>query len=303
MNALEMRARLAFMEIHADDQVKSSTLAFIEAYRAVEGTDGTASVGPQPQEPPSNQEESAAGELLIPKAAVHAATRIHHVRRLFALAACLVFALALTGGTRVYFEPTAYIDIDVNPSIELAVNRFDRIIETRALNDDGQTVLDAVDVKHRSASAALETLVLSETCAPYLTETSFLYIGISSEDAEQAADLEAAGQRIVTNLPCSGCCLAVDEQTWQAAQAAHMGVGRYLAALQLMELDPNVTLEQCSDMTMRELRDRIAELGGSLDGGDGCNAGQEKRRNGHGPKDGSSRGARLAGYYWTEFDF
>ena len=48
-------------------------------------------------------------------------------RRAAALAAGLVL-LFFIGGSWVFMTPTAYISIDINPSLELGINRFDRIV-------------------------------------------------------------------------------------------------------------------------------------------------------------------------------
>ena len=41
-------------------------------------------------------------------------------------------ALLLFGGYWLYFTPTVEISIDVNPSIELGVNRFNRIVSLKS---------------------------------------------------------------------------------------------------------------------------------------------------------------------------
>ena len=49
-------------------------------------------------------------------------------------AACLVFSF----GTWVYASPYSYVSLDVNPSIEYTLNRFDRVLRVKAINDDGK---------------------------------------------------------------------------------------------------------------------------------------------------------------------
>ena len=51
-------------------------------------------------------------------------------------AVCLLFFMV--GGHWLYFTPTARISIDVNPSIELEINRFDKVVSVDAYNDDGR---------------------------------------------------------------------------------------------------------------------------------------------------------------------
>lgn len=50
----------------------------------------------------------------------------------------LCFLMAGAGGYTVYSRPVSYISIDVNPSIELAVNRFDRVVSAKATTQTGR---------------------------------------------------------------------------------------------------------------------------------------------------------------------
>ena len=58
-------------------------------------------------------------------------------------AACLL--CMLLGGRWLYFTPIAEISIDINPSIELRVNRFDQVISVDGLNGDGQALAQGLD--------------------------------------------------------------------------------------------------------------------------------------------------------------
>ena len=61
-----------------------------------------------------------------------------------------------------------------------------------------------------------------------------------------------------------------------------MGCGRYAAAVELTQLDPTVSVEDCASMTMRELRDRIAACKAASEGGAGNGAGAGGGHGGHG---------------------
>ena len=53
-------------------------------------------------------------------------------------AACAMAALFLCiGSYALLWMPVAYVSIDVNPSLELELNRLDRVISGRAYNEDG----------------------------------------------------------------------------------------------------------------------------------------------------------------------
>lgn len=55
-----------------------------------------------------------------------------YYRPLLSLAACLILVVCL-GLWRAWFTPVSVISIDINPSLELELNRFDRVICGRRL--------------------------------------------------------------------------------------------------------------------------------------------------------------------------
>ena len=67
-------------------------------------------------------------------------TRVRPRRLMRAVPALACFALLLLGGHWLYFTPTAAISIDINPSLELGVNRFDKVISVDGRNSDGTSV-------------------------------------------------------------------------------------------------------------------------------------------------------------------
>ena len=62
-------------------------------------------------------------------------------RRAAVLAAGLVL-LCFIGGSWIFMTPTAYISIDINPSLELGINRFDRIVSVDGYNEDGDDLAE-----------------------------------------------------------------------------------------------------------------------------------------------------------------
>jgi hypothetical protein len=72
-------------------------------------------------------------------------------------AAGMAAALAIsTIGAFAYYTPTDYVSMDVNPSIEYTVNMFDRILEAKAVNEDGSEILSDLDLKNKNLKEAME---------------------------------------------------------------------------------------------------------------------------------------------------
>lgn len=260
MTDLETRVRQAFDDVTVPDDVKHRALTYIASVAEKAET-----VEAAPAEPVPAPRKRTRGRILPLRRAVAA------------LAACLVLAVVGFGGFA-YAQPTTYVGIDVNPSIELGVNRFGIVVQAEALNSDGETLLDAVSLTGRGYGEALNLLTQSEAFSPYAQEDSYVEISVTSDDDRQAEAIRRESDECLSALPCRGSCHAVDEGTREAATSAGMGVGRYRAALELMELDPSVTLEECASLSMHELRDRIAAL--SPDEAEGGDSGNGQHRHG-----------------------
>ncbi|MDR2036021.1 MAG: hypothetical protein LBP91_05055 [Coriobacteriales bacterium] len=178
----------------------------------------------------------------------------------FALAACLMVCALGLGGYRLYATETALVEIELNPSLELSINRFDRVIDARANNSDGQRVLSSVAVINSSYEQALASLVESPIFLSYIDASSLVEVSVITASQEQSATLADYSQNCIARLPCAGSCQQVSAQAHQQALEAGMGVARFRVAQQLMALDPKISLEDCRSMSMKELRQRISAV-------------------------------------------
>ena len=65
----------------------------------------------------------------------------------------------MIGGHWLYFTPTARISIDVNPSIELEINRFDKVVSVDAYNDDGRELADSLEIRFMGYKEAVNQIL------------------------------------------------------------------------------------------------------------------------------------------------
>jgi len=92
-------------------------------------------------------------------------------RRFVTGIASLAAALAITTiGSIAYYTPTDYISLDVNPSIEYTLNTFDRVLDVKAVNEDGEAILSGLKMNNMSIDDAVK-ITLDELIAEgYLTD-------------------------------------------------------------------------------------------------------------------------------------
>lgn len=195
----------------------------------------------------------------------HAAPRARRAAQALRVAVCAFVLLLGVGGYASYATAVATISMDINPSLELSVNRYGRVIGVQGYNEDGRAVAAAVTVKHLAYADAIETILREETVAACLAEGQLLEITVvnGSEDGlrqMQNCILERTGIA-PEQLHCTQRQADVAE-----AHAAGLSVGKYRAYLELREVLPDVTVEDVQRLTMREIRDLLEQAG---QGGDG----------------------------------
>lgn len=178
--------------------------------------------------------------------------------RIAAIAACLALVACLIGGTADFLRPVAYVGIDVNPSVELTLNRFDIVVGTHALNDDGQQALNEASCMWRPFDDVARDL--DGTMRTIAGEDAVVEVSIDCDNESRYAALAAQSNNCFGRNGEAHCNRTSAEER-QAAHDSGMGVAKYRAYQALQEAGVDISAEKCASMSMRELRDLLAENG------------------------------------------
>lgn len=179
-------------------------------------------------------------------------------RALCAACACLALGL-FAAGHHLYFTPTSVISMDINPSIELSVNRFDRIIDVSGYNEDGTQLAETLDLLHQDYEQAVEQVLGSETVQTCLAGDEFLAITVVEIDPQQGDDILqyiagcTAGQ---ANTRCYG----VTPEDVEQAHSLGLSYGKYRAYLDVLAYTDQYSPQQIAAMTMRQIRELLHAL-------------------------------------------
>lgn len=189
------------------------------------------------------------------------APRHRAFRPALGLAAACLAVLAFFGGYRLYQTPTALISVDINPSLELEVNRFDRVVAVTGYNQDGEDLAGSLDLEGLSYTQAVDAILASDTVTQCLAQDGYLSLGVAQSDPVQGQkilDYLSACTAGMGNAHCYG--MGMD----QAHDAHQLGLscGKYQAWLALTQYDPDLTPEEVSSMTMAQIRQLLEEYSG-----------------------------------------
>jgi hypothetical protein len=182
--------------------------------------------------------------------------------RLRLITVCATFVLLfIMGGFsfNLYFTPSAYVAIDVNPSIELAVNRFGKVIDTSPYNDDGAVILQDVNVRHMSYEDAVDRLFDAMAASGYLKQDGIVSVTVQAASGNRESNMLAGLQATIDNslqthhTKADSNVFAVSEDVRNHAHKNHMTPAKYLAISELQQVDPTVTFEGCREHTISEI--------------------------------------------------
>lgn len=250
----------AFDKVHAPEQLKMRTIEMIEAQR-MRQTDGVVD-----QADAADGQVDVADDASIPtKKKIRVITSL---RAKIALAACAVLiALGIGGGAYVYQTPVAYVGIDINPSIELGVNYFDRVVSAEGDNADGQDILSEINVVGMSYEEALVSLNDSLTNKGYLTADAAVAVTVMCDDDSRCSNLEETSQRCFSSAGQGVHCSRATSAEHHEAHESGLGMGKYLAWRSLVDAGVDISADDVAHMTMSELRALAAQEGVAIDQG------------------------------------
>ncbi len=188
--------------------------------------------------------------------------KINTMKYIYSIVVCLF--IFIIGGYKIYFNTTSIISIDINPSVELEINCFDKVILAKSYNDDGEVLLNNIDVTFDNYNDAIYEIINSNEISKSISENGLLYIGVVEMDTKQCQKILYDIEKYTENKN-NMYCYSMKESDILEAHKIGLSCGKYNAFLQLQSLNPDITTDEVSQMTMREIRDLIEGLSGNSD--------------------------------------
>lgn len=213
--------------------------------------------------------------------------RRRSVQRALAAACAAFFAVAGAYGYNWAFSPVSYLSIDVNPSIELALSRFDRVVSVTAYNAEGTEIVKGLSLTGKKYTDAIDSIVGSEAMGQYLTGEFELYLTVAAEGGREDA-LAAGASQCLSHSGHGGKSVSADLGVASQAHEHGMSTGKYYAWLTLTQYDGTITVEDCKDMELSEIHGQISEH--EHNGGHGSETGRKGAEEDGGSQESAAEG-------------
>ena len=177
-----------------------------------------------------------------------------------AAALILVFGINLTYAN---FRVDSVVGIDVNPSLEISVNRNEKVLSVQALNEDAEIVLDGMDLKNVDLDVAVNAVIGSMLKNGYLDKANnAINICVENSDPQRSEALsrkltEAVNSILSSNAVNGSVMTQTTEKNTQLEQLAKensVSVGKAALAEQAVTAkDGALTFEDAVKMPVIDL--------------------------------------------------
>ena len=191
------------------------------------------------------------------------------------IAACL--AVMLLGGGGVFYQRAnavvSVVSLDVNPSIELKVNRSEKVLVCTPLNEDAKAILadmsNGADLKGAKLDVAVNAIVGSLVRNGYLDSiSSAIMISVEDKDTARAEKLQRELTSTVDGvLQTSESRASVLTQTLtqdagltQQARENSISTGKAALVNRVLALNATLKFDALAKLSVEELKD-LAEAG------------------------------------------
>jgi hypothetical protein len=167
-----------------------------------------------------------------------------------------------------YKTPASYLSLDINPSVELGVNGFGRIVSATAYNSEGTVILNGQNIMDADVESAVHTLVKSAAQKGFVAQDGSTVISVTSEtdNTSDAIELEdAAAQGAETAIKSEGKTATISRdhiplKKRDEAKKLAITPGKLSLIRKLQALDPSVTVSEYKNAKVTDIMKRIDEL-------------------------------------------
>jgi len=184
------------------------------------------------------------------------------------VAACFLACIFLSTGVYAYFTPYSYVSVDINPSISISLNRFERVLSVNPLTEDAVSIINNTrNLKNQDIDRALSEIIKSASDEGYIdqeTENQIVVV-VSTKDPKQEKKLEdtvtaATEKELLKVNKNSGVMVEkTSVASYKTALSNKTSPGKEMLSGKLKEVNPEIKDEEVKKMSVKEVMNMIKE--------------------------------------------
>lgn len=156
------------------------------------------------------------------------------------------------------------IDFDINPSIEIELNKKNKVIRMEGINAEGKGILKNIDYKNKDVDSVIHRMLDEMISQGYLTGEKLennILLSVEHENREEAEELQirlhsAVGKyleerQIVANITDQK--MVKNKKERKIAEKYDISLGKLTLIRKIMKEHENLTVHDLSSLSLKEL--------------------------------------------------
>lgn len=162
----------------------------------------------------------------------------------------------------------AYVDIDINPSIEMTINKNDNVLKAEALNSDGQILLNSVKLKNMELFDAVSLLLNKSKEIGFIDSDNNKVILTTSVNSDKVSEFEnedistmiSSLKEVADKSGVESQVIEVSPEERKEAIETGLSMGKYYIYNKAKDEGINITIEEVKNSSVTTLLSKVAIL-------------------------------------------
>lgn len=197
--------------------------------------------------------------------------RFTSLQKIYALCSSMAMILVICFGF-FYNNNTveSIIAIDVNPSVEISLNKSYKVLSVRANNIDGEKLIENKNFKNQGCDDVIAELTTSLSKQGYIDkDKNSILVSVSSPNEVKAAEVKS---RVVTDIKTTLHKEQIEPVIYnqsipnkdtseldKLAKKYHISFGKMKLIHSLIEKDPTLTIKELAELPIQEIPTYVEE--------------------------------------------
>lgn len=178
------------------------------------------------------------------------------IKKLVSVTASILIIVGIGIGVYAWENPIQYINIDINPSVELSINCFQRIISINSFNEEGWQLVKSVSIKAQSYESGINKIISSAKDLGYIKGKGDVLISISSEDMRLNERTQAT---ILEKIIESVEVMTFDTEEYNNSVESGLSPGKSNIIEKVIESGTCLSKNELADVSVNELIKKLNE--------------------------------------------
>lgn len=171
------------------------------------------------------------------------------------MAVSVLVLMLFVGSFYTYFTPVAAISVDSDSSLELKINRFNKVIAVDEYSESGEVVSSNISVQFKDYNEVIEEILVETNNSESEINNEIYSITVLCDDEEKNREMLSRVEQcnqVVENQEYIHC-YSGNSKLAKDAHIHGMATGKYRAYLELQEQNPEVEMDDVADLSMRDI--------------------------------------------------